>query len=101
MNVSIEPSDFFTPEFQEALETAFGKLLDSQRFQELLRSSEPSKLLLSADEAAKVLSICTKSLWSQTIPRGTLPAARIGSRVLYSPSDLQAWIDSQKTEEDI
>ena len=54
------------------------------------------KLLLSTDEVAKALGICTKSLWNFTVPRGTIPSVKIGSRVLYSPADLQKWIDSQK-----
>ncbi len=54
------------------------------------------KLLLSADESAKCLSVCQKTLWNFTVPRGTIPSVKIGSRVLYSPADLQAWIDSQK-----
>ena len=57
------------------------------------------KLLLSADEAAKSLGVCTKSLWSRTAPRGPIRCVKIGSRVLYSPTDLQTWIDSQKKED--
>ena len=56
------------------------------------------KLLLGVDESAAALSICTKSLWNFTQPRGTIPSIKIGTRVLYSPSDLQAWIDLQKLE---
>ncbi len=56
------------------------------------------KLLLSAREAARALGICEKSLWNFTVPRGTIPSTKIGTRVLYSPTDLQKWIDSQKTE---
>ena len=55
------------------------------------------KLLLSAAEAARALSICPKSLWIATIPRGSIPCVRIGARVLYAPADLQAWIDRQRT----
>ena len=53
------------------------------------------KLLLSAEEAAKALGICTKSLWNFTTPRGTIPAVKIGSRVLYSPADLRTWIEKK------
>ncbi len=98
MNIDIPAESIITPEFEAALQRSLEKVLPPVIAK--LGTAQPDKLLLSADEAAKVLSICTKSLWSQTIPRGTLPAAKIGSRVLYSPSDLQAWIDSQKTEED-
>ena len=56
------------------------------------------KLLLSAREAAAALSICEKSLWNFTQPRGPIPSVKIGSRVLFSPSDLQNWIEGQKGE---
>ncbi len=64
-----------------------------------MRSSAPSsvaKLLLPAREAAQALSVCEKTLWSITQPRGDLPCVRIGRRVLYDQRDLLAWIDKQK-----
>lgn len=54
------------------------------------------KLLLTAREAASTFSVCEKTLWSITEPRGDLPAVRIGRRVLYDPTDLRRWIDAQK-----
>ena len=54
------------------------------------------KLLLTGREAAGSLSIRQKTLWSMTRPRGDLPCVRIGSRVLYDPRDLAAWIDARK-----
>lgn len=56
----------------------------------------PGKLLLSAREAAEALSVCEKTLWSHTVPRGAIRCVRIGSRVLYDPLDLKAWIDQRK-----
>jgi hypothetical protein len=53
------------------------------------------KLLLSAREAAAALSICEKTLWTYTVPRGPIPLTRIGSRTLYAVADLQAFIHSQ------
>ena len=53
-------------------------------------------LLLTAREAANALSISERKLWSISTPRGDLPAARIGRRVLYSREDLQSWIEKQK-----
>lgn len=50
------------------------------------------KLLMSAREAAKALSICEKSLWTATQPRGPIPCIKIGARVLYPVADLEAWI---------
>ena len=59
-------------------------------------NTAPEKLLLSAREAAKSLGICEKTLWNFTVPRGPISCVKIGSRVLYSPRDLQKWIDSQR-----
>ena len=50
-----------------------------------------SKLLLSAREAARALSVCEKTLWTMT-QRGLIPCARIGSRVLYNPESLKRFI---------
>ncbi len=56
------------------------------------------KLLLSAPEAAAALSVCEKTLWNFTVPRGTIPSARIGSRVLYSQITLKKWIAEQEAK---
>ena len=53
------------------------------------------KLLLSAREAAKVLSVCERTLFSLTAPRGPIPSVRLGSRVLYPVAALEAWIASE------
>ena len=63
-------------------------------------ASTSRKLLLNVREAAKALSICPKTLWSMTAPRGDLPAVRIGRRVLYDPSDLRDLIERRKGAED-
>jgi hypothetical protein len=54
------------------------------------------RLLLDARAAAAALSISTRSLWSVSYPRGPVPVVRIGSRVLYAVSDLQAAIERMK-----
>lgn len=59
-------------------------------------ASRDLKLLLAAREAAQSLSICPKTLWNHTVPRGTIPCVRIGTRVLYDPDDLRRWIAAQK-----
>ena len=52
-------------------------------------------LALRPREAAKALGISERMLWSLTAPRGTIPAVRIGTCVLYPVSGLQAWLDRQ------
>jgi len=61
-------------------------------------TSDPTpRLLLSVREAARALSICEKTLWSHTRPRGEIPAVKIGARTLYDPRDLQSFIDRAKS----
>jgi excisionase family DNA binding protein len=53
-------------------------------------------LLMTPKQAAKALSISERTLWGMTVPRGPLPAIKIGRRgVRYAVADLQAWIESQ------
>ncbi|MCX7428781.1 MAG: helix-turn-helix domain-containing protein [Planctomycetia bacterium] len=54
------------------------------------------KMLVGAPVAAAMLSICPKSLWNYTAPRGTIPSITIGTRRLYDPRDLREWIESRK-----
>lgn len=53
------------------------------------------KLLVTPREAAKVLSVCEKTLFTLN-KRGELPAVRIGRAVRYAVADLQAFINRQK-----
>ena len=96
MNIDIPTDAIITAEFEAALHRSLERVLPEVMSQ--LTVAEPDKLLLSAREAAGALGICEKSLWNQTVPRGPIPSVKIGSRVLYSPADLQKWIDLQKTE---
>ena len=49
------------------------------------------RLLVSPREAARLLSICEKTLWTLS-KNGEIPAVRIGRAVRYSMDELQAWI---------
>ena len=53
---------------------------------------EPEKLLVDSREAARLLSVCEKTLWTLT-NRDGLPCVRLGRAVRYSPADLRAWIE--------
>ena len=55
----------------------------------------PTALALRPRETAKALGISERMLWSLTAPRGTIPAVRIGTCVLYPVTGLQAWLDRQ------
>jgi excisionase family DNA binding protein len=58
--------------------------------------NQGEKLLYSARETAAMLGLSQKTVWSISTPRGTLPVVRVGSRTLYSKTDLEAWIESQR-----
>ena len=53
------------------------------------------KLLVSAREAAAMLSISTRSLWTIT-NMGMIPSIRIGRAVRYSITDLGDYIDAMR-----
>ena len=52
-------------------------------------------LLIAARDAARLLAVSERTLWSITAPRGSLPCVRIGARVLYSRSALVEWIAAE------
>ena len=52
-------------------------------------------LALRPRDAAKALGISERMLWSLTAPRGTIPAVRIGTCVLYPVTGLRTWLDRQ------
>lgn len=52
--------------------------------------------LLNSRDAAKMLAISERTLWSLTAPRGPLPAVRIGSSVRFDVKDLDTYIEAQK-----
>lgn len=56
----------------------------------------PERLLLPPREAAGVLSISERSLWTLT-KSGEIPSVRIGRSVRYSVAALEAWIASKST----
>jgi hypothetical protein len=59
-------------------------------------AAEPPTLLLTARDAARALAVSEKTLWSLTMPRGTVPAIRVGERSLrYSVTALAKWIEAQ------
>ncbi len=60
--------------------------------------SAKSKLLLTPPEAAEALSLCEKTLWSMTYPRGDLRSTRIGRAVRYSVAELERWIAAREQE---
>lgn len=54
------------------------------------------QLLYDIQETAKTLSICEKSVWNQTYPRGPLRSVKIGKRVLYHIDDIRLFIEQMK-----
>ena len=63
-----------------------------------LASAAETKLLLAPREAARTLSVCEKSLWSMTWPRGPIQCVRLGRSVRYSLDSLREFIAQQQAE---
>ena len=55
----------------------------------------PRPLLVTAREAAKLLSVSARWLWARTAC-GEIRAVRCGRLVRYDPADLRAWAESKK-----
>lgn len=58
---------------------------------------ETTALLVSARDAARMLAVSPRKLWSMTFaetPR--LPHLKIGRLTRYCPYDLQEWVDEQR-----
>lgn len=73
-------------------------MLDERNTVEASMTLRIEPLLLTAREAAAALRISTKTLWSLTEPRGTIPAMRIGKgerSVRYSVEALRRWVAEQ------
>ena len=59
--------------------------------------NENSKLLLTARETAKALSISERKLWN--LPNeNEIPAIRFGRSVRYAIEDIQLWIETKRNE---
>ena len=55
-------------------------------------------MLLTVRQAAKVLSISERTLWTLTA-NGEIQAVRFGRSVRYDPADLRQWIETKKTSQ--
>ena len=64
---------------------------------EPVSSARPNEIpgLLRSDEAAKLLAISLRKLWTLA-DQGEIPVVRIGRSVRYDPTDLQNYIERQK-----
>lgn len=58
----------------------------------------PDRLLVDAKEAAELLSVGSRTLWTMTAPRGPLPSVRLGRAVRYSVSSLAEFIRKSETK---
>ncbi len=59
------------------------------------RPKPPAPLLLRPAEAARLLTISKRLLWTLT-NRGEVPCVRIGRAVRYDPRDLEDWLQNCK-----
>jgi excisionase family DNA binding protein len=54
------------------------------------------QLLLTAREAAAVLAVSERTLWTMTHPRGPVPVVRLRRAVRYPAAALRTWIAAQQ-----
>ena len=59
--------------------------------------SAVQSLLIKAPEAAKVLALSERTLWTLA-NTGEIPHVRVGRAVRYDPADLRSWIARKTTE---
>ena len=65
----------------------------------VVQDTKTPKLLLTGDEAAATMSICRKTLYRLTIPRGPIPTVKVGpSGIRYSVEAIRNWIAGQEKE---
>ena len=55
-------------------------------------------ILVNARDAAVMLSICPRVLWTMTNCRA-IPHLKIGRSVRYAVADLQRWVEANKIKE--
>jgi hypothetical protein len=61
-----------------------------------MKSPEPDRLLVGPRDAAKMLAVSERKLWSMTFEADPgLPYVRCGRLVRYSVADLREWIAAQ------
>lgn len=60
--------------------------------------AEPRRLLLKPSEAATVLALSPRKLWSLT-NAGEIRCVRIGRSVRYALADLQSWIEASTSQQ--
>lgn len=60
----------------------------------------PAPLAVPPPEAARMLSICERSLWALTAPRGPIPCVRLGRSVRYSVAALQHYLEETGRADD-
>lgn len=53
------------------------------------------RILLRPREAAEVLGVCERTLWSLT-QTGDLPCVRLGKAVRYRPETLREWAEASE-----
>ena len=59
-------------------------------------TTTPPALVVDRRNAARILAVSERTVWSRTVPRGDLPCVRVGARVLYSVDTLRAWVVQQE-----
>ncbi len=57
-----------------------------------------SSLLVDSREAARMLAVSPRTLWSLSSPRGPVPVVKIGRAVRFKVADLERFVEAAKVE---
>ena len=96
MNLTIDPTDFLGPEFEQALQRLLEKVLP--KVVSKLGAAKSEKLLVNAEPAAELLSMSRRTLDALTA-KGEIPVIRATSRPQYSVRSLQRYLAEKEQRE--
>ncbi|QDU37631.1 Helix-turn-helix domain protein [Maioricimonas rarisocia] len=95
MKIHLEPDDL-VPLVREIVRETLRTVAEEQQARDGRReretAAERQALTLRPREAAKLLGISERTLWSLTQPRGPIPSVKLGRRVAYPVDLLREWL---------
>lgn len=60
------------------------------------RMNTTPQILIDIRQAAELVQVSERKLWSMSSPRGPIPVVRVGKLVRYNVESLRAWAERQE-----